>query len=414
MSAHGHGLRRNPDHLRQLPYARQVIERDDIEAVARVLDSDWLTTGPAVGRFEAALAERVGARYAVSVSSGTAALHLAALALGMGPGMRAVVPSVTFLATANAIAYTGAEVAFADVDPETGRMRASDLETALDRIGGADAVLPVDLAGHADEAAGVGAVAKDQGLKVIDDASHALGASYEDREGHVHFVGSCGHADCTAFSFHPTKIAAMGEGGVITTNSEELARTLEGLRSHGVTRDPSRFKDKGNAFDREGNANPWYYEMHALGFNYRASDMQCALGLSQLAKLGRFLGTRRRLARHYHDRLKEAAPLVRPVRTASVDRSSWHLFTVLIDFERAQISRASTMRALTAAGIGTQVHYIPVHKQPHYRAMADQPALPGAERYYARCLSLPMWAGMDTDDVDRVVDTLLDILDPRY
>ena len=407
------GLRRDPDRLRTLPYARQVVERDDIEAVARVLESDWLTTGPAVGRFEAALAERVGARFALAVSSGTAALHLAALALGLGPGQRAIVPTVTFLATANAVLYTGAEVTFADVDPETGRMRARDLEAAVDCAGGADAVLPVDLAGHADEATSLWAVAQKHGLKVIEDASHALGASYVDGDGTGHLVGACAHAHCTAFSFHPTKIAAMGEGGAITTNNESVARALEGLRSHGVTRAPERFRNQALAFDAEGTPNPWYYEMQALGFNYRASDLHCALGLSQIAKLGRFLGTRRRLAQHYCARLAEAAPLVRPVQTASLQSSSWHLFVVLIDFEKAGLSRGQVMRRLSEAGIGTQVHYIPVHRQPFYQGVEAQPELPGAERYYARCLSLPLWVGMDTDDVDRVVDTLLTILD-RY
>ena len=273
-----------------IPYGRHCIEEDDIAAVAAVLRSDHLTGGPVVEEFETAFAKRVGARHAVAVSSGTAGLHLASLALGLGAGMLVIVPTLTFLATANAPTYTGAQVVFADVDPNTGLMGPSELEEALDRAEGeVKAVYPVHLNGQASDMEAIKNICDSRGIRIIEDACHALGGEYRTTDGQWHPVGSCQHSDMAVFSMHPVKNIAMGEGGMVTTNDDQLCQTLRRLRNHGMIHEPEAFQDHKAAFDPEGNPNPWYYEMQELGYNYRASAIHCALGLSQLSKLDRFL-----------------------------------------------------------------------------------------------------------------------------
>lgn len=390
---------------RFLPYGRHTIEEDDVAAVAAALRSDFLTTGPAVDAFERAFAEAVGARHAVVCSSGTAALHLAALAAGLGEGDAAIVPTVTFLATANAARYVDAEVGFSDVDPDCGLMRARDFAAALETAPGRPrAVLPVHLAGQCAELPEIAELARARGMTVIEDACHAIGATYAAGNERVR-VGSCRHSDMCVFSFHPVKTIAMGEGGAVTTNDDELAERLRRLRAHGMTREAGQFTEDG-AFDEDGAPNPWWYEMPAPGFNYRASDLHCALGLSQLRKLDRFLAARRALAAHYDRLLAELAPLVRPTARIPGCDPGWHLYVALVDFAAAGISRARVMRRLRQAGIGTQVHYIPVHRQPYYRARYGTERLPGAEAYYERALSLPLFVGMTDADVARVVAEL--------
>jgi UDP-4-amino-4,6-dideoxy-N-acetyl-beta-L-altrosamine transaminase len=391
---------------RFLPYGRQVLEEDDIAAVNAVLRGDWLTTGPVVESFEAALAARVGARFAVVCSSGTAALHLAVLAAGLKPGDRAIVPSLTFLATANAVRYAGADVVFADVDGETGLLGTSDLETAIASAPGpVAAVLPVHLAGQCVDMPAVAAIARKSGAVVIEDACHALGSTHT-VGGEVIPVGSCRHSDMAVFSFHPVKAITTGEGGAITTNDPHLCRRLKLLRSHGMTRDPSEFENADLAFDAEGKPNPWYYEMPEVGFNYRASDVNCALGLSQLGKLDRFVAQRRALVDVYDRLLTQLAPeILPPLRVAECD-PAWHLYAPRFEFQQAGLTRDMLMRRLQAAGIGTQVHYIPVHRQPYYRRLIGELQLPGAMNYYCRTLSLPLFPGMADDDVARVVDAL--------
>ena len=390
-----------------LPYARQLIEADDVEAVTRVLAGDWLTTGPAVTAFEAAFAERVGSRYALACSSGTAALHLTALALGLGEGETAVVPSMTFLATANAVRYVGAEVAFADVDPDTGLLDEGALEAALAAGGdGIKAVYPVHLNGQSADMARLGAIARARGLAVVEDACHALGAQDRTEAGGTVPVGSCRHADMAIFSTHAVKTIATGEGGVVVTNDAALDTRLRRYRNHGMVREPAAFEDRARAFDARGAANPWYYEMPEPGFNYRLTDLQCALGTSQLAKLDRFVARRRALADRYEEALAPLAPLVRPVARVPHCIPAWHLYAVRIDFTRARLDRAALMAALAAEGIGTQVHYIPVHSQPYYVRRYGVRTLPGAETYYDRTLSLPLYPAMAERDVDRVADAL--------
>ena len=383
-----------------LPYGRQTIEEDDIAAVCQALRGDFLTTGPLVGRFEEALAKTVAAGHAVVCSSGTAALYMAARALKLSTGSKVVVPSITFLATASAPHLAGAEIVFADVDPESGLMRAGDLEDALARTGRAHAVFNVHLNGQCGEVEEIAQVARRHGLAILDDACHALGTTKRDAK-----VGGNAFSDMTVFSFHPVKTVTMGEGGAVTTNSAELAEALRRERNHGMTRHANEF-ESGDGFDQDGRANPWYYELIEPGFNWRATDIHCALGLSQLAKLARFSARRRALAAAYDTLLAPYAPMIRPVTRQAGCSPTLHLYAVLIDFPACGISRATVMERLAREGIGTQVHYYPVHRQRYYAARYGRLDLPGADRYYARVLSLPFFASMAISDAGRVVDGL--------
>jgi UDP-4-amino-4,6-dideoxy-N-acetyl-beta-L-altrosamine transaminase len=388
---------------RFLPYARQIIDDDDVSAVAAALRSDWLTTGPCVEAFERALAEKVGAKYAIVCSSGTAALYIASRAAGLVPGDKVIVPSVTFLATASANVLAGLDVVFADVDPESGLMTVEHATEAFKRGGpGIKAVFPVYLGGRVQKPESLNALADHNGLLVLEDACHALGTRYGNA---MLSVGSCAHSRAACFSFHPAKTIAMGEGGAVTTNSDELAQAASLLRNHGMTRDSNAFFNQELAFT-DGEPNPWYYEAREISHNFRASDINCALGLSQLAKLETFLGTRRQLADRYQERLAPLAPIVCYLPGADGDQHGWHLCTVLIDFDAIGTNRRSVMEVLKARGVGTQVHYIPVHMQPFYRHRYGEQMLPGATAYYRRTLSLPLYASMTTEDVDYVVDTL--------
>lgn len=394
-----------------LPYGSHLVEEDDIATVCAVLRGPLLTTGPAVAAFEAALAKAVDAPHAVSCSSGTAALHMAALALGLGPGDWVVVPAITFLATANAARYVGAEVQFADVDPDSGLMRPEDLEAALAaaRMAGrkVKAVFPVHLAGQACDMEAIAAIARREGLAVVEDACHALGTTYGNGAWQV---GTCAHADMAAFSFHPVKTIAMGEGGAVTTRAPALAARLALARSHGMVREPTDFIRRDLAFATDGQVNPWFYEMAEPGFNYRASDLNCALGLSQLGKLDRFVAARAATVAAYDARLAGLAPRLQPLARTPKCRPGWHLYVALVDFAALGRDRGTVMRALRDRGIGTQVHYIPVAWQAYYRDRYGEIALPGSARYYERCLSLPLSAAMTGADVDRVAAALEEVL----
>lgn len=391
-----------------LPYGRQSVDDDDIAAVVAVLRSDYLTTGPTVAAFEEAFADRVGADHAVVVSSGGAALHLAALSLDLGPGDAALVPSMTFVATANAARLAGAEVIFTDVDPSNGLMGPQHLETALSSYRGSAkprVALPVHLNGQPCDMAGIGEVAGRHGIDLVEDACHALGGSVCG-----HKIGSGQTSRLTMFSGHPVKSIAMGEGGILTTGDGALATRLRRLASHGLTRDPADFAQPEMAFDQAGEPNPWYYEQVEAGLNYRASDIHCALGLSQLARLDGFVARRAELAARYDLLLADLAPIVRPTARVSWGASGWHLYAVQIDFDAAGMDRAGLIHGLRGQGVGTQVHYIPVHRQPYYRALYPELELPGADAYYVGCLSLPLFPAMADSDVDRVVDALTHIL----
>ena len=391
-----------------LPYARQVIEADDVAAVEAVLRGDWLTTGPQVEAFDRALADTVGAKHAIVCNSGTAALYIAARATGLKPGDKVIVPSITFLATASANVLAGLEVVFADVDPETGMMTSDHAAEALRRGGAAGkAVFPVHLGGRVQNPEGLKAFADRNDLLVIEDACHALGTRYGNA---AHPIGGCAHALVACFSFHPAKTIAMGEGGAVTTNSDELAHAARLLRNHGMTREADAFVNRDMAIAADGAPNPWYYEAREISHNFRASDINCALGLSQLAKLEMFLTARRKLAQHYQTRLATLAPMVRYVPGAAGDRHGWHLCTVLVDFDALGMDRYTLMERLKMRGVGTQVHYIPVHTQPYYRQRYGELSLPGAMNYYRRTLSLPLYASMTEGDVDHVVEALTAII----
>jgi UDP-4-amino-4,6-dideoxy-N-acetyl-beta-L-altrosamine transaminase len=380
-----------------LPYGRQTIEDDDIAAVAAALRSDFLTTGPLVESFETAFAERVGARHAVACANGTAALHLAMLALDVQPGDVTIVPSITFLATANCARYVGAEVVFADVDPDSGLMTPGTLAEALKRVGGGKlrAVLPVHLRGDVADLPGLGALAGDAGAVMVEDAPHALGTTMT--FGNVtERAGDARHSAMATFSFHPVKTIATGEGGMVTTNDAGLAERLRLMRSHGMV--------------RPADADPWWYEMPEPGFNYRLPDILCALGLSQLAKLDRFVARRRAVAKAYETALAPLAPLVTIAARPAWSDPVLHLMCVLIDFAAAGITRRQLVDALRERGVGSQVHYIPVHRQPYYQQRYGDLALPGAEAWYARCLSLPLYPGMADGDVARVAEALKAVL----
>ena len=393
-----------------LPYGRHSVEEDDIAAVVEVLRGDTLTTGPVVTAFEHALAEAVRAPGAVVCANGTAALHLAAMSIGLGPGDAAVVPAITFLATANAVRMTGAEVVFADVDPDTGLMGADHLAEALDRAGAAGqarAVFPVHHAGQPAPMEETGALAREHGLTIVEDACHALGSTVDSRDGASAPIGQAGHGGLAVFSFHPVKTIAMGEGGAVTGENRTLLAHARRLRNHGMTRETGAFTEHALAFDAGGAVNPWHYEMAAPGLNYRASDLHCALGLNQLGKLARFSARRRALAAAYDERIAGLAPLVRPLSRRAGCTPAWHLYVVLIDFAAAGVSRRLVMENLRSEGVGSQVHYIPVNRQPYYRRRYGERALPGAMVYFERCLSLPLFPAMADDDVDRVVGALV-------
>lgn len=389
-----------------LPYGRQSIDDDDIRAVEAALRGDFLTGGPAVDQFEAGLAAVMQSPHVVVCSNGTAALHLAMMALQLGPGDALVVPSLTFLATANAARYVGADVWFADVDPETGLMTPETLLRAL-KAGGPGtvrAVAPVHLNGQSVDLEGISGIARHRGLSVVEDACHALGG-FNTVDGERSPVGHGAASDMACFSFHPVKTIAMGEGGAISTRDPVLAERLRRFRNHGMTKNAARFTHPEQAFAPDGAANSWYYEMPEPGYNYRAPDINCALGVSQLQKLSKFLDRRRYLAALYDRLLSPLAPMVRPVPRVLAD-DGLHLYPVLIDFAALGRSRADVMKVLQSRGIGTQVHYLPVHRQPYYRKHYPTAELSGADAYYSRCLSIPLYPALADADVEHVVDSL--------
>lgn len=393
-----------------LPYGRQSIDEADIAAVVEALKADILTTGPRVESFENAFAKTVGAGHAVVCSNGTAALHMAVMALGVGPGDVCIVPAVTFVATANCARFQGADVVFADVDPDTGLMTPETLADAVARAGDRPikAVLPVHLSGRTVDLSGIRDVADKAGAPVIEDACHALGTRTT-FNGVSTAVGGCAQSSMAVFSFHPVKTIASGEGGMVTTNDAALAAKLRFARAHGLTRTPGEFQRPDAAFD-DGVANPWYYEQESLGYNYRLPDILCALGESQLSKLDHFAARRATLAARYDALLPRLAPMVKGVPALPWCEPTLHLYVALIDFAAAGQSRRQVMEVLKARGVGSQVHYIPVPDQPYYLDLYGEQDLPGARAYYDRCLSLPLYPAMQDGDVDRVVDTLAEVL----
>lgn len=381
-----------------IPYGKHHIDEEDIRSVVDALRSGALTQGPAVEAFERAIAEYVGARYAIAVSSGTAALHLAALAAGVGPGTSLITSPITFVASANAAIYAGGRVVFADVDPETVNMSPNALRKALADNPDARAVIPVHFAGLPCDMPAIKSAADQAGAVVIEDAAHALGAKYLDGR----CVGSCAYSLMTIFSFHPVKAIAAGEGGMITTNDEPTYRKLLRLRSHGINKldDPFQLPEQA---ETNGIRDPWYYEMQEIGFHYRITDMQCALALSQFKKLDQFIARRLVLVKRY-DEAFAGMRNVRPAQTAGRDQSGHHLYVLRIDFDSTGLSRGQLMRELKSRGIGSQVHYIPVPAQPYYRRLGFKPEdYPNAQIYYQEALSIPLFYDLTDEQQEEVI-----------
>ena len=377
-----------------IPYGRQTISNDDIEAVNEVLTSDWLTQGPVVNQFEKEVAHYCGANYAVSVCNATAALHLACLALDLGYGDTLWTSPNTFLASSNCALYCGASIDFVDIDPKTYNMSVAALtlklqtaekENKLPKI-----VIPVHFAGQPCDMKAIKALANQYKFKVIEDASHAIGASYENMKS-----GSCTYSDITVFSFHPVKIITTGEGGMALTNDSVLHEKMILLRSHGMTRNSLLMTKPSDG--------PWYYEQTELGYNYRLTDLQAALGLSQLSRLDEFVARRRYLAERYHQALADY-PVQLPLAHSLLD-SAWHLYVIQIP------NRLAVFEKLRMAGIGVNVHYIPVHIQPYYQKMGfKQGSFPVAEAYYAQAISLPLYFNLSEIDQDYVINKLKEII----
>jgi len=380
-----------------IPYGRHDLDAQDIEAVVDVLRSDWLTQGPMVPRFEEAVASYCGARHAVAANSATSALHLACLALGLGPGDVLWTSPITFVASANCARYCGAEVDFVDIDPDTWALSIPALAEKLERAHCAGRlpkiVLPVHFAGQPCDMRAIRELADRYGFRVLEDAAHALGARDADAP-----VGACRHADITVFSFHPVKHITTGEGGMALTDDAALAARMRLLRSHGITREAHALQ--------ASSPGGWYYEQQTLGYNYRLTDIQAALGLSQLERLNAFLARRRELAACY-DRLLEGLPLKRQAQRPGVSHA-WHLYVIrLQDAARRQL----VFEALRAAGIGAQVHYIPVHLQPYYRQLGFKPGdFPVAESYYAGAITLPLHPRLTEAEQERVSAVLKEAL----
>lgn len=386
--------------MKVIPYGRQLIDEDDIAAVVATLRSDWLTQGPAIERFERKVADYCGVKYAVAVANGTAALHIAAAALDLKPGDRLWTSPNTFVASANCARYCGADVDFVDIDPRTYNMSVARLEeklTAAAKSGRLPkAIVPVHFSGQSCEMEAIAALAKRLGIIVLEDAAHAIGASYRGQP-----VGSCAHSDLAIFSFHPVKIVTTAEGGMVVTNRTDLHERLLLFRSHGITRDPKLMEGESHG--------PWYYQQTELGWNYRLTDLQAALGESQMNKLDAFVARRRALARRY-DELLADLPLTLPWQHPDTV-NAWHLYVIRLRLDRLKKTRRQVVEELRAAGIGVQIHYIPVHTQPYYRRLGFKAGdFPEAERYYAETISLPMFAGLTDGEQERVVEALKRIL----
>ncbi|CAM8429632.1 WecE Predicted pyridoxal phosphate-dependent enzyme apparently involved in regulation of cell wall biogenesis [Candidatus Methylopumilus universalis] len=388
-----------------IPYGKHHIDEDDIQAVVDILRSSFLTQGPAVEAFEKAVAEYVGVKYAVAVSSGTAALHLAALAAGVGPGTSVVTSPITFVASANAARYCGGDVLFADIDPETINMSPDALQDVLLKNSNVKAIIPVHFAGLPCDMVAIKNLADDAGAIVIEDAAHALGATYSNGKR----VGCCENSLMTIFSFHPVKAIAAGEGGMITTNDEATYRKLIRLRSHGINKLDDPFLAIDQAITNEA-INPWYYEMQELGFHYRITDIQCALAFSQLKKLDTFVSRRRDLASQYDKLFKEISEF-KPIQIMGRLQSAHHLYVLRINFDAIKFNKSKLMSHLKSQGIGSQVHYIPLARHPYYRALGFLPeSYPNAEFYYKEALTIPLFYNLTNDQQHKIFQAFQEVL----
>ncbi len=386
--------------MSMIPYGRQDISESDIEAVVSVLRSDFLTQGPAVPAFERSVAEYCSAKHALAVNSATSALHIACLALGVGPGDIVWTTPITFVASANCARYCGAEVDFVDINPRTYNMDVDCLASKLAeaaRVGKLPkVVIPVHLCGQPCDMAAIHALGQQYGFGIIEDASHAIGGRYLGEP-----VGNCRYSDITVFSFHPVKIVTTAEGGMAVTNDADLAAKMALYRSHGITRDEAQMTHAADG--------PWYYQQIELGFNYRMTDLQAALGVSQMHRLDEFVAARHALARRY-DRLLADLPVTLPYQLPDT-YSGLHLYVIRLQLNALKHTHREVFDALRARGIGVNLHYIPVHTQPYYRKLGFRgDEFPQAQQYYAEAISLPMYSGLDFSNQDRVIDALAEML----
>jgi len=383
-----------------IPYGRQDINQADVDAVIEVLQSDFLTQGPKIPQFETVVSEKVNAKYAVATNSATSALHLACLALGLGKGDYLWTSPITFVASANCGLYCGAEVSFVDIDPQTYNLCPDALEQKL-----IDAkaqgilpkvVVPVHFAGQSCDMARIHQLSEEYGFSIIEDASHAIGAQYLDQP-----VGSCKYSDITIFSFHPVKIITTAEGGLATTNQPALAEKMQLLRSHGITRDPALMTKQADG--------GWYYQQVELGFNYRMTEIQAALGVSQMQRLDEFVEKRHALQQRYHERLKDL-PIKLPYQSSEC-YSALHLYPIQLELEKLGKTHEQVFDELRSSGLGVNLHYIPVHTQPYYQAMGfKQGDYPNAENYYSRAVSIPLYQGLTQGKHGEVIEILTKVL----
>ena len=379
-------------------YGKQSIDENDIDAVVEVLKSDFLTQGPAIEKFEKCVAEYCGAKYAVAVTSATAALHISCLSAGLGKDDILWTSPITFTASANCGRYCGADVDFVDIDPSTYNMSIAELEKKLQaaeikpRV-----VVPVHLAGQSCEMDKIYKLSQKYGFKVIEDASHAIGADYKETK-----VGCCKYSDMTVFSFHPVKIVTTGEGGMVLTNDKDLYEKLVLYRSHGITRDPKLMTGTADG--------PWYYQQIDLGFNYRMTDMQAALGYSQMQKVNEFVSKRRYLAKRYNELLKNINGIQLQDQNEDT-KSSWHLYVVRVDFSKISKTKNQIFAEMKEKGICLNLHYIPVHTQPYYENLGFKGGdFPNSEKYYEEAFTLPLYYSLTDEQQDHIVKSLVEVL----
>ena len=378
-------------------YGHQHITEKDIQAVERVLHSDWLTQGPAIEAFEKKVANYCGAKYAVAVTNATSALHIACKAAGLGEGDVLWTSPITFTASANCGRYCGADVDFVDIDDKTYNMSVAELRHKLETaVKKPKVVIPVHLAGQSCDMEAIKALADEYGFKIIEDASHATGADYKNTK-----VGSCRYSDMTVFSFHPVKIVTTGEGGIVLTNNKELYEKLKLYRSHGITRDSDLMTQEADG--------PWYYQQIELGFNYRMTDMQAALGCTQMDSLDEFVARRRYLVKRYNEKLKNL-----PLRTPYQDEAtnpSWHIYIIRVDFTKVKLSKKEIFARMRDSGIVLNLHYIPVHTQPYYQKLGFQKGdFPVSEKYYEEAITLPLYYDLTDEQQDEVIEALKEVL----
>lgn len=380
--------------MKFIPYGRQAIDKNDIQEVVKALRSDWITQGPRIREFESLLCRYTGAKYAVAVSSGTAALHIACLAAGLKPSDEVITSPITFVASANCVLYCQGKPVFADIQSETVNIDPQEIKKKI--TSRTKAIIPVDFSGYPCDLEAIKKIAVKHKLILIEDAAHAFGADYKGSK-----IGSGKYADMTIFSFHPVKSITTGEGGAVLTNREDLYARLLLFRNHGITKDERMMTN---------NPGPWYYEMQELGFNYRITDFQAALGISQIKKADKLILKRKKLAGMYNDAFKDI-PWIELIKNNGLGSSAYHIYVLRFDFKRIKKSRLQVMNYLRKRGIGTQVHYIPVHTQPFYKKAFNYKAgdYPVAERYYETALTLPLFPDMAKKDLRYVIGRVLSL-----